>query len=32
MLTPKRHEDALALLKLRKNQQYYLPILAGHLK
>ena len=28
----KRREDALALLKLRKNQQYYLPIFVGHLK
>ena len=27
-----RREDALALLKLRKNQQYYLPIFVGHLK
>ncbi len=28
----KRREDALALLMLRKNQQYYLPIFVGHLK
>jgi len=33
MLTAKkRREDALALLMLRKNQQYYLPIFVGHLK